>query len=280
MAQKSASYSRSTSQKIVIFSKKVALEIRDILTDQPFLFAVTTDTNAIPVYQSPPKSTPQSPSTLVVVGSNPDFVQCAILLTCSKFLGRTVDLKHDGDTVWTAGVHGMGTSSFDALALQDIVVKSVRNPMEPLLPPPRSLSVDQLVSKVRARLDRLTPKAAYAELVQDDMPTSVFLIDLRSEAQRRTEGVIRGAIVVDRNDLEWRLDPRSSSRLKIADRYDIRIILMSRAGGASSLAADSLHQLGLISTTDIIGGYLAWKMAGLPSDVKMITPSSTVTSYD
>jgi rhodanese-related sulfurtransferase len=263
------------------FLKTVALEIRHILADHSFLFALTTDTNTqAPPGRAPPKGVPNSPSTLVVIGTNPVFVQRAHLLTCSKFLGRTVDIVHDDDTLWTAGVHGMGSSSFDALALHDIVAKSVRNLMEPLVPPPRSLSVDQLVSNARASLERLTPADAFAELTHDDMPTPVFLIDLRSETHRRTEGVIRGAIVIDRNELEWRFDPRSPSRLKIVDRFDIRVILMSRAGGASSLAAYSLHQLGLISATDIIGGHVAWKKAGLPSDVNITTPSSTVTSYE
>jgi rhodanese-related sulfurtransferase len=113
------------------------------------------------------------------------------------------------------------------------------------------------VSNARAHLERLTPADAFAELTHDDISTPVFLIDLRSEAHRRTEGVIRAAIVIDWNELEWRFDPRSPSRLKIVDHFDIRVILMSRAGGASSLAAYSLHQLSLISTTDIIYGYVA-----------------------
>jgi len=66
--------------------------------------------------------------------------------------------------------------------------------------------------------------------------------------------------------------------LNIVDRFDIRLILMCRDGKASSLAAYSLHQLGLVSATDIIGGYLAWRERGLPSDVNALS-SSSMNSY-
>lgn len=247
------------------FLKNVATQLRSILVGHSFLFALTTDTNATPGHNNHHKQ--NSPSTLVVVGSSPQFVQRAKILTCSKFIGRTVEILNDGGDIWVAGVHGMGSSSFDELALKDIVAKSVRNLLEPLVPPPNSVSVDQLVSNARARLERLLPTDAYAELIHDEMPTPVFLIDIRSESQRRIEGNIHGSIVIERNELEWRLDPRAPTRLNIVDRFDIRIILMSRDGKASSLAAYSLHQLGLISATDVIGGYLAWKEANLPADV-------------
>jgi rhodanese-related sulfurtransferase len=260
------------------FLKNVAMELRDILSSHSFLFALTTDTNTTPG-RSSNNAKPTGPSTLVITGSSPEFVQRAKILTCSKFLGRTVELSvTDGGGLWIAGIHGMGSSSFDELALKDIVTKSVRNLMEPLAPPPNSFSADQLVSNARARLERLTPEGAYAELVQDDTPTPVFLIDIRSESQRRIEGGIQGSIVIDRNELEWRLDPRSPSRLNVVDRFDIRLILMCRDGKASSLAAYAVHQLGLVSTTDIIGGYLAWREKGLPSDVNALSFSS-IDSY-
>lgn len=257
------------------FLTSVATELRSMLAGHSFLFALTTDTNATPGHSNQRRE--NIPSTLVILGSSPQFIQRAKILTCSKFLGRTVEIQNGDDNIWIAGVHGMGSSSFDELALKDIVAKSVRNLMEPLIPPPNSVSVDQLVSNARARLERLTPIDAYAELIHDTMPTPVFLVDIRSESQRRIEGDIRGAIAIERNELEWRLDPRAPTRLNIVDRFDVRVVLISRDGKASSLAAVSLHQLGLISATDVIGGYLAWKEAGLPADVH--TLNSPTDSY-
>ena len=42
------------------------------------------------------------------------------------------------------------------------------------------------------------------------------------------------------------------------------MIVMCSQGYASSLAAASLQDLGLVSATDLAGGFLAWSRAGLP----------------
>jgi rhodanese-related sulfurtransferase len=94
----------------------------------------------------------------------------------------------------------------------------------------------------------------------------VFLVDIRPAAQREQEGGIHGSLIIERNVLEFSLDPRSDARLSIVDRYDLRVIVFCQEGDASSLAAISLHELGLLNATDIIGGYAAWKEAGLPVD--------------
>ena len=257
------------------------------------------------------------PTKLVIVGSSPVFVHRAMLLTRSKFLGRTIEsAEYDvrvqgpeyiqptgpvipGSTgviptmsntprsasvpimelttitpeqalLWEVGVYGLGGSSYDELALKDVVKKSVGNLMEPLVPPPGSLSVTQLLSHTRAKLERMTPDEAFGEVTQaDEMGPPVFLIDIRSENQRREFGIIPGTIVIDRNELEWKLDPRSRGRLgpsAIVNRFDVRVILMSHDGNASSLAARSLHLIGLRSATDVVGGFLAWRAAGLPFD--------------
>jgi rhodanese-related sulfurtransferase len=83
------------------------------------------------------------------------------------------------------------------------------------------------------------------------------VVDIRPAAQRAAEGELPGALVVERNVLEWRFDPASEARLPIAD-YDLQIILLCQEGYASSLAAASLVELGLHRATDVIGGYAAW----------------------
>ena len=111
----------------------------------------------------------------------------------------------------------------------------------------------------RTRLDRLTPVDAF-ETVAD----GGVLVDIRPYLQRRLEGEVPGALVVDRNVLEWRFDPSSDARLPIA-AADLRVVLLCQAGYTSSLAAVSLHDIGVPLATDVIGGYQAWRDAGLPT---------------
>lgn len=146
------------------------------------------------------------------------------------------------------------------------------------IPPPGSLSIDQILARARSRFRRLTPSEAHQALVAPtstdgsplgaSRPAQAVLIDIRPEAQRRAEGQIPGALIVERNVLEWRLDPQGDSRLTepegITDRYDNQLIVFCSEGYASSLAAETLLDLGLHNATDIEGGFHAWKAAGLP----------------
>ncbi|KAF4586097.1 hypothetical protein EYR38_009738 [Pleurotus pulmonarius] len=189
----------------------------------------------------------------------------AVLLASSKFLGR-VEVVFNHGKIWVAAVRDIG-STFDGLALMDVVKKSSRRTINPLLPPPGSRSIDQVLQDARAQLERITPSEAYEELRRWEMNAPTFLVDIRPAAQREAEGGIHGSLIIERNVLEWRLDPRSDARLSIADRYDLRVIVFCQEGYTSSLAAYALHELGLLNATDIIGGYKAWKEAGLPVDV-------------
>ncbi len=66
-------------------------------------------------------------------------------------------------------------------------------------------------------------------------------------------------MIVERNVLEWRLDPTSIHRLEEMDGPDKRVILVCDEGYASSLAAAALTALGLTNVTDLEGGYQAWR---------------------
>ena len=123
-------------------------------------------------------------------------------------------------------------------------------------PEPR---VTALLARARARLERVTPEAAYAAAQQ-----GALLVDTRSAAQREAGGSVPDAIVIERNTLEWRLDPTSPWRTpEIADA-DQLVIILCEEGYGSSLAAASLQELGLARATDVIGGFQAWRAAGLP----------------
>jgi rhodanese-related sulfurtransferase len=124
---------------------------------------------------------------------------------------------------------------------------------------PTTRSVDDLLDEARGRLRRLNPAEAHAA-----MKAGAILVDTRPEAQRRAEGAVPGALLVERNVLEWRLDPRSAARLPEATGYGAHVIVMCSKGYASSLAAASLQDLGLHNATDLAGGFAAWADAGLP----------------
>ena len=96
------------------------------------------------------------------------------------------------------------------------------------------------------------------------MHDGAILIDTRPEFQRRADGEIPGAVIIERNHLEWRCDPASPSRIPEAAGHHVRWIICCDQGYSSSLAAASLRTLGLSSATDVIGGFQAWRAAGLP----------------
>jgi rhodanese-related sulfurtransferase len=120
------------------------------------------------------------------------------------------------------------------------------------------VTVDDLLADARRGLQRLTPEQAAR--AQGD---GALLVDIRPFEQRRTDGDVPGAVLVDRNVLEWRLDPACPHRLPEVDAGR-RVILLCNEGYATSLAAATLQQLGLHDATDVIGGFQAWRDAGLP----------------
>lgn len=125
-------------------------------------------------------------------------------------------------------------------------------------------TIDEVLAQARARLRRLSPVEAY-----DRVRVGAVLVDIRPSEQRaregHVEGAVPGALVVERNVLEWRFDPASDARLPEARGYDVEVIVLCSEGYTSSLAAASLQDLGLFRATDVDGGFVAWTAAGLPS---------------
>jgi rhodanese-related sulfurtransferase len=120
-------------------------------------------------------------------------------------------------------------------------------------------AIDRLLADARAQLVRLDPQQA-AERARH----GALLIDTRPVEQRRRDGEIPGAIVVERNVLEWRLDPTSPDRIAEITDHQQTLIVVCHDGYSSSLAAATLRQLGLVNATDLDGGFQAWAAAGLP----------------
>ncbi len=119
--------------------------------------------------------------------------------------------------------------------------------------------VAAVLATARAGLHRLTPAETVAAVAR-----GALLVDTRTESQRREQGELPGALVVDRTVLEWRLDPTGDHRIPEATGPDVEVVVVCRQGFSSSLAAASLRAVGLARATDMVGGVEAWVAAGLP----------------
>jgi rhodanese-related sulfurtransferase len=125
--------------------------------------------------------------------------------------------------------------------------------------PAGAVPVDELLARVRSRIERVEPVEAWRRL-----SGGALLVDTRPAEQRDRDGAVPGAVVIDRNVLEWRLDPASPDRLPQVTGYDLEVLVLCNEGYSSSLVADTLRTLGLTRSVDVIGGFVAWAAAGLP----------------
>jgi rhodanese-related sulfurtransferase len=113
-------------------------------------------------------------------------------------------------------------------------------------------AIDRLLARARAGLERVEPTD-----LADEVAAGAVMIDIRPLEQRQRDGELPGSIIIDRNVLEWRLDPTSPDHLPVAADSDIRYILVCNQGYSSSLAAATLRELGLRRATDLVGGFQA-----------------------
>ena len=123
----------------------------------------------------------------------------------------------------------------------------------------RRKTILDAVEEARARLERLGPEEAIRAIAD-----GAVLVDIRPVDLRRRYGIVPGAIVIDRNVLEWRVDPDSGAADPRVSGLDGHVIVMCQQGWTSSLAAADLQDLGVWRATDLAGGFEAWKDAGLP----------------
>ena len=126
--------------------------------------------------------------------------------------------------------------------------------------PTRRYGIDSTLDAIRRRLHRFSATEAHGAAGG----AGAVLVDIRPFAQRAQQGTVPGALVIERNVLEWRFDPASTARLPFVSGYDIQPVILCSEGYASSLAAASLQEIGLWRATDVIGGFSAWRDAGLP----------------
>jgi len=121
-------------------------------------------------------------------------------------------------------------------------------------------TLEELLDEARARIERLEPAEALAAAER-----GALLIDIRSDSDRERDGIVPGSLHVPRTVLEWRLDPDSAWRSPHVGGLDQRILLLCDHGCSSVLAAAALVDLGFTCAGDVIGGFAAWREAGLPT---------------
>jgi rhodanese-related sulfurtransferase len=123
------------------------------------------------------------------------------------------------------------------------------------------MTIDERLAVARSRIARLSPSEA-----DEARAAGAVIIDTRDSADRIAEGIIPGSVRITRDTLEWRADPTAELPDPVVSDFDNDLIVVCNDGYGSSLAADSLRRLGHSTVADIIGGYRAWKAAGLPTE--------------
>jgi rhodanese-related sulfurtransferase len=119
---------------------------------------------------------------------------------------------------------------------------------------PQKSRIDGLLAEARAGLDRVQPRELAAAVA-----AGALVVDIRPVEQRERDGDLPGAVVIDRNVLEWRLDPTCPHRIAAVTDTDLHVVIVCNEGYSSSLAASTLRRLGLRRATDLAGGFQAWR---------------------
>jgi len=120
-------------------------------------------------------------------------------------------------------------------------------------------TVDKLLTDVRDRYERIDPEPALEE-----QRAGAVIVDTRCYEQRKEHGLIPGALLMERNVMEWRLDPDSDYHEPWVENHETRVIVVCQQGFGSSMAVRSLLDMGLVRATDMAGGFEAWRQGGLP----------------
>lgn len=121
-------------------------------------------------------------------------------------------------------------------------------------------TIDELLAHARERIRRLEPRDAHEAAAR-----GALIIDIRCPGDRDRDGAVPGSLHVPRTVLEWRLAPDSAWRSPYAPDLDQEILILCDHGYSSSLAAATLVDLGFHKAGDVVGGFAAWRLAGLPT---------------
>ena len=120
-------------------------------------------------------------------------------------------------------------------------------------------TLEELLAAASARISRLEPRDAFAATTK-----GALIVDIRSDEARRRDGVVPGSLHIPRTVLEWRVAPDSTTRNPHIRGPEQQLVLLCDHGYSTVLAAAELVDLGFATVGDVIGGFAAWKEAGLP----------------
>lgn len=124
-------------------------------------------------------------------------------------------------------------------------------------PSQEGAALDEYLEQARGQIDRVSPGG-----LAQEMADGALVVDIRPADQRERDGDLPGAVLVDRNVLEWRTVWSSPHRLAEVTSPDRRIVLVCNEGYASSVAAATLRRLGMPRATDLAGGFQSWLRYG------------------
>ena len=116
-----------------------------------------------------------------------------------------------------------------------------------------------LLDRAAAAIERLAPAEAHRA-----MGSGALLVDIRSDTARGRDGIVPGSVHIPRTVLEWRIAPDSEWRNPCIAGAEQQLILICDHGCSSMLAAATLVELGFRRAGDVVGGFAAWREAGLP----------------
>jgi rhodanese-related sulfurtransferase len=117
-----------------------------------------------------------------------------------------------------------------------------------------------LLAEARSVIRRDDPETAWEAASAGE----ALIVDIRSDDERRRDGVVPGSLHVPRTVLEWRVDAESRWSNDHVTGSGRRLVLLCAHGWSSSLAAATLVDLGHEDAGDVDGGFEAWVAAGLP----------------
>jgi rhodanese-related sulfurtransferase len=137
-------------------------------------------------------------------------------------------------------------------------LRAARQIIEAMAIAPQRRTLEELLQAAAASITRLRPEEAAAAVAH-----GAALVDIRSDLDRERDGIVPDSLHIPRTVLEWRLAADSAWRNPFAPDFDQQIILMCDHGCSSLLAAATLVELGFAKASDVIGGYAAWRDAGL-----------------
>ena len=122
-----------------------------------------------------------------------------------------------------------------------------------------SPTLEVLLATARARIERRSPREAFAA-----QQSGALIVDTRSSEDRERDGIVPGSLHIPRTVLEWRVAPDSRWRNPHIGGLEREVIVLCEHGYSSILAAATLVELGFAGAGDVIGGFEAWRDAGLP----------------